>query len=50
VVKPQVSDSFSLDSRFSFILESMKVDDMIMLLVQFCFSFPIFHLTIHTFS
>lgn len=50
VVKPQVSDSFSLDAIFSFTLQSMKVDDMIMVLVQFCFSLPILHLTIHTLS
>jgi len=39
VVKPQVSDFFSLDAMFSFILEMVKVGDIVMLLVLFFFFF-----------
>jgi len=48
VVKPQVSDFFSLDAIFSFILETVKVDGIVMLLVHFLFSLPISHLTIYS--
>lgn len=33
VVKPQVSDFFSLDAIFSFLLESVKLNDMIIMFV-----------------
>ena len=37
MVKPQVSDFFGLNAIFSFILETVKVDGIVMLLVLFIF-------------